>query len=69
MMVAAWSDGIISCPAGFQDQEGVKKALGIPNGHTVSMGVTFGYPAPGSAESANRGKRLAMDEIVHWGRW
>jgi nitroreductase len=68
MMVAAWADGIASCPQGIQNQSIAREALGLPDGHTVGMCVAFGYPVPSSAPGEPR-PRLPMDEMVHYGKW
>src|SRR5262245_16033818 len=38
MMVAAWAEGVISCPVGLQDQEAARKALGHPDDYNVAIG-------------------------------
>ena len=68
MMVAAWAEGIISCPVGIQDKELARKVIGHPDDFEVSIAVAFGYPEPGSPKSRGQ-PRLAMDEVVHWDRW
>ena len=68
MMVAAWAEGVISCPVGIQDKELAQKVLGYPDDFEVSIGVAFGYPEPGSAGSRNQ-PRLPLEELVHWDRW
>jgi nitroreductase len=68
MMIAAWAEGIISCPVGVQDQAAARKALGQPDEYNVAICVAFGYPEPGSPTSRGQ-KRLDLDEIVHWDRW
>ena len=68
MMVAAWAEGIISCPVGIQDQAIARQALGQPDEYNVSICVAFGYPEPGSPRGRGQ-KRLDLDEIVHWDRW
>ena len=68
MMVAAWAEGIISCPVGIQDKELAQKVLGHPDDYEVSIGVAFGYPEQGSPKSRGQ-TRLPLEEIVHWDRW
>jgi nitroreductase len=68
MMIAAWAEGVISCPQGLQNQEMARKALGLPEGHMVAIGVAFGYPQSGSPKGRGQ-PRLPFDEIVHWDRW
>jgi nitroreductase len=68
MMVGAWADGVANCPQGIQDQEMARKALGLPDDYSVGMCIAFGYPNT-SAEAAPGRPRIAMDDMVHWGRW
>jgi len=68
MMVAAWSEGIASCPQGIRDQDITRKALKLPADFSVGMCVAFGYPAAGAAQRESR-KRLPWDEMVHHGTW
>jgi len=41
MLLAAWNDGVGSCPNGISDAEGAERIAGAP----VSIVLTFGYPA------------------------
>ncbi len=68
MMLAAWSEGIINCPIGLQDEELSRDTLGIPENFGVAIAVAFGYPAPNEAPRESR-KRLALEELVHQERW
>ena len=70
MMLAAWSDGISSCPAHLPEAE-LARLLGIPPGVVPNRVIGFGYVDPGSAApppSVAR-QRLPLDELVHWERW
>ncbi len=68
MMLAAWSQGIASCPCSMHDQPCVKETLGLPEDYHVVVVLALGYPNP--AVSLHLGKeRLAMDELVHEDRW
>ena len=68
MMLAAWGEGITSCPVAMHDQECAQRALGLPEGHRVAMVLAFGYPA--SEKSRHRGiARTPMAELVHKERW
>ena len=68
MMVAAWADGVISCPQGIQEQDIARKALGLPDEYTVGMCLAFGYPEANAEQRESR-PRISMEETVHWGRW
>ena len=68
MMLAAWAEGITSCPVAMHDRECAAKVLGLPEGHRVAMVIAFGYPA--SDESLHRGiARTPVADLVHQERW
>ena len=68
MMLAAWADGITSCPVAMHDRDCAARALGLPDDHRVAIVLAFGYPA--SEESLHRGiPRTALPELVHSERW
>jgi nitroreductase len=67
MMLAAWNDGVVSCPNGQRDPAAVELLVGAPVGAVLS----FGYPAkPRDPESRSaeewsaRANRKPFDEIV-----
>ncbi len=70
MMVAAWNDGIGSCPAHLPEAE-VAKLLGIPADHHVNRVIGFGYVAPARANAPKSvaRRRQPLDELVHWETW
>ena len=70
MMVAAWGDGIGSCPAHLPEAE-VARSLGIPGALLVNRVIAFGYvdPARGAAPSSVAHKRKPLTELVHWETW
>jgi nitroreductase len=70
MMLAAWNEGIGSCPNGVSDREKGDQMLGIEDGESVIV-LTFGYPArkpnPESRtaeEWVERANRKPFDEVV-----
>jgi nitroreductase len=68
MMLAAWADGITSCPVVTHDRECAKRALGLPDGHRVAIVISFGYPE--SEASRHRGvARTPLSELVRYERW
>ena len=71
MMVAAWAEGIVSCPIGLREEAVATAALGLPEDFVASIGVAFGYPAPANPDAPVRpnGQRLPMDEMVHYEKW
>jgi nitroreductase len=71
MMLAAWNEGIGSCPNGIADRDGMREALGHADDEQVATIISFGYPArpvdPGrrSAEEwIARADRLPFEEVV-----
>jgi nitroreductase len=70
MMVAAWNDGIGSCPAHLGEAE-VAKLLAIPADLHVNRVVAFGYvdPARVTAPKSVARKRTPLEELVHWETW
>ena len=70
MMVAAWNDGIGSCPAHLPEGD-VAKLLGIPASMHVNREVAFGYvdPARATAPPGVSRKRKPLEELVHWESW
>ncbi|GBD14736.1 NADH dehydrogenase [bacterium HR25] len=68
MMLAAWAEGLASCPFVLHEAERARRVLGLPRGRRVAMAIAFGRPA--SAESLHRGQpRLPLEELVHYERW
>jgi nitroreductase len=67
MMLAAWNDGVASCPNGQRDPAAVERLVGAP----VGAILTFGYPAkPRDPESRSVGEwsaganRKPFEEVV-----
>ena len=67
MMLAAWNDGVVSCPNGVREPGAAERLVGAPVGAVLS----FGYPAkPRDPESRSaeewsaRANRKPFDEVV-----
>ena len=45
MMLAAWTDGVGSCPNGMPDRGAARHALGVPESEEPAIILSFGYPA------------------------
>jgi nitroreductase len=44
MMLAAWNEGIGSCPNGIADADAMRRALDLAEGEQTAMVLSFGYP-------------------------
>ncbi|MHB8468339.1 MAG: nitroreductase family protein [Gaiellaceae bacterium] len=67
MMLAAWNDGVVSCPNGISDADEAARLCG----GQVSVILSFGYPARpidpetrSSDEWSGRAKRKPLAELV-----
>jgi nitroreductase len=71
MMLAAWNDGVGSCPNGFRDEPRARVLLGVRDDQELLIGIGFGYPARrrrperrGADEWLARAKRRPLEELV-----
>jgi nitroreductase len=71
MMLAAWNEGVGSCPNGFRDTERATGLLGLEPDAPLFLGISFGYPAERRRPEARpaeewlaRANRLPLDELV-----
>jgi nitroreductase len=71
MLLAAWDQGVGSCPNGMPDADAVADLLGLAEGERSAIVLTFGYPAKPRDPSARtpeewsaRAKRKPLDELV-----
>jgi nitroreductase len=71
MMLAAWSEGIGSCPNGMPHHGAVGEMLGLRAGEEAAIILTFGYPARPvdperrpAREWIERANRKPFDEVV-----
>jgi nitroreductase len=71
MVLAAWNDGVGSCPNGTPDTEATGRLLGLRDDERLVIILSFGYPAkPLDPESrtaeewSRRANRKPLDEIV-----
>jgi nitroreductase len=70
MMLAAWNEGVASCPNGIRDAAAAAEALDLEEGQ-LAMVVSFGYPArPRDPESRSadewsaRANRKQLGDLV-----
>jgi nitroreductase len=71
MMLAAWNEGVGSCPNGMPDRAVVAELLGLEEGEEPAIVLSFGYPArPVEPESRSpeewiaAASRRPFDEVV-----
>jgi nitroreductase len=71
MLLAAWNEGIGSCPNGMLDPDAVRDVLRLRDDERAVIVLTFGYPArPTNPESRTsdewsaRANRKPLEEIV-----
>jgi nitroreductase len=71
MMLAAWAEGVASCPNGMPDASRTAEALGLEGDEQPAIVLTFGYPATGhtadrrsAGEWIARAERKPLDELV-----
>lgn len=68
MMVAAWAEGIHSCPIGLRNESVAREVLEVPDDYTPSIAISFGYPAENPV-LREPSARLPLEELVHYDRW
>jgi nitroreductase len=70
MMLAAWADGVGSCPAHPPEAE-VGALLGVPAGLHVNRVLGFGYidPARTAPPRSVARRRRRLEELTHWEGW
>lgn len=73
MMLAAWADGVGSCPNGVADREAMHAALAVDDPERVVVVISFGEPASGRdparrtpEEWSRRAHRMPLASVVRW---
>ena len=69
LMLAAWAEGIASCPASMHDAEGAARVLNLPEGHVVANVIALGYPAEEKDPVQGQRPRMDVDDFVFMERW
>jgi len=54
MMLAAWNEGVGSCPNGMPDRAAAGEVLGLSDGEETAIVLTFGYPAQPGPDPESR---------------
>jgi nitroreductase len=68
MMVAAWGDGVGSCPLSMHHVDCARDALGLPSDWRVAIVLAFGYRAR-PPKSVPEAARLPWHEYVRRNNW
>ena len=69
LMLAAWAEGIASCPASMHNAEGAAEVLGLPPGHVVANVIALGYPAAAPDPVLGTRPRMPVEDYVSYERW
>ncbi|MBK7328912.1 MAG: nitroreductase family protein [Dehalococcoidia bacterium] len=69
LMLAAWAEGIASCPASMHHAEQAAEVLGLPEGHVVANVIALGYPADDPDPVLGTRPRMPATDYVHRNRW
>ncbi len=70
LMVAAFAEGLGSCPVTIHHPDVARAVLGIPDGVDPSMIVTLGWPQAGEKAPPQIARpRLAVDAYASWSSW
>ena len=69
LMLAAWAEGIASCPASMHDADAAAAVLGLPPGHVVANVIALGYPAETADPVTGTRPRLPTEDYVFFDRW
>jgi nitroreductase len=68
LMLAAWAEGIASCPVSVYPDEAVRGVLGHPEDLQAVIAIALGYPQPGTPMGRGQ-RRLSLDSLVHFERY
>jgi nitroreductase len=68
MMVAAWGEGISSCPVSMHHTDCARAAVGAPDDFHISIVLAFGYPAK-AHKRVPEAARLPFDDYVRRNHW
>ncbi len=69
LMLAAWAEGIASCPASMHDEEKAREVLNLPPGHVVANVIALGYPTAEKDATTGTRPRMPVDQFVFNNRW
>jgi hypothetical protein len=71
MMLAAWNDGVVSCPNGMQDRGAAARVMELEGDLEPVIVLTFGYPrrplnpeARSAEEWSREANRKPLEEVL-----
>jgi nitroreductase len=71
MFLAAWDEGVVSCPNGIKDPESAARELGLDEGWLPLNVPSFGYPkhplepeSKSAEEWSAEANRKPLDELI-----
>lgn len=68
IMLAAWNEGLASCPVRIHHPDCGREVLALPEGWRIAMVVALGHPEPSVPISAGRA-RQPYEEYVSWEKY
>ena len=68
IMIAAWNEGLASCPLRIHHVDCGREKLGLPEGWYVPIVIALGHPEPSVPMSMGRARK-PLDEYVHREKW
>ena len=73
ILLAAWAEGLASCPNGIADVDAARNALDASEDEKPVIVLSFGFPAKprdpslrSAAEWSERANRKSIEEVVRW---
>jgi nitroreductase len=73
ILLAAWAEGLASCPNGIADVDAARQALDATENETPVIVLSFGLPAKprdpnvrSATEWSLRANRKSLEEVVRW---
>jgi len=64
MMVTAHAEGVGSCPITLHHADKASAAVNLPDGWSMGMVITLGYPVQDHPDSPLKRTRVPLDELV-----
>jgi nitroreductase len=68
IMIAAWNEGLASCPLRIHHEDCGREVLALPDGWRIAMVIALGHPDPNVPMSLGRTRR-PFEQYVHREKW